>query len=75
MKVTATALRAHLYRLLDSVLETGEPIEIERHGRILRIVADAPRRRLEDLPRRDSLACSFDELVDTSFPYEAEDRS
>ena len=32
-----TALRADLYRLLDRVLETGMPIEVERNGRRLRI--------------------------------------
>jgi antitoxin (DNA-binding transcriptional repressor) of toxin-antitoxin stability system len=43
MKMTATELRANLYRVLDAVLATGEPVEIERQGRTLRIVADAPR--------------------------------
>jgi hypothetical protein len=75
VKVTATALRADLYRLLDAVLETGEPLEVERHGRILRVVADAPRRRLDDLPRRDALVGTFDELVETSFAYVPEDGS
>ena len=31
-------LRADLYRVIDQVLETGEPVEIERNGRRLRIV-------------------------------------
>lgn len=30
MKVTATQLRSELYRILDRVLETGEPVEVER---------------------------------------------
>jgi antitoxin (DNA-binding transcriptional repressor) of toxin-antitoxin stability system len=30
MKVTATQLRSDLYRILDRVLETGEPVEVER---------------------------------------------
>lgn len=29
-KLTATQLRSELYRILDQVLETGEPVEIER---------------------------------------------
>ena len=40
MVVTASKLRADIYRLLDLVLDTGEAIEIERRGRRLRIVAD-----------------------------------
>jgi antitoxin (DNA-binding transcriptional repressor) of toxin-antitoxin stability system len=38
MAITASALRKDVYRLLDEVLETGEPLEIERNGRRLRIV-------------------------------------
>jgi hypothetical protein len=34
----ATDLRRDVYRLLDQVLETGVPIEIERRGRRVRIV-------------------------------------
>lgn len=38
MAVTASQLRQDVYRLLDEVLESGVPIEIERRGRRLRIV-------------------------------------
>ena len=37
-RLTASKLRANVYRVLDQVLETGVPVEIERHGRRLRIV-------------------------------------
>jgi hypothetical protein len=41
--VTASELRQNIYRLLDQVLESGVPLEIERNGRRLRVVAaDAP---------------------------------
>ena len=33
-------LRANLYRILDYVLESGQPVEIERKGRRLRIVVE-----------------------------------
>lgn len=54
MKVTATQLRANIYAILDQVLATGETVEIERHGRIVRLqpVAAEPRlERLEADPR------------------------
>lgn len=35
MKISPTALRKNLYQLLDQVLESGEPIIIERKGREL----------------------------------------
>ena len=38
MAVTATELRQNIYKLLDQVLESGEPLEIERNGRRLKIV-------------------------------------
>ncbi|MFT4034216.1 MAG: hypothetical protein QM679_01415 [Patulibacter sp.] len=40
--VTATELRQRVYRLLDHVLETGEPLEVIRKGRRLRVVPDEP---------------------------------
>ena len=38
MKVTATQLRQNIYGLLDEALATGQAIEIERKGKVLRIV-------------------------------------
>jgi hypothetical protein len=37
-RLTASRLRANVYRVLDQVLDTGVPVEIERHGRRLRIL-------------------------------------
>ncbi len=42
MPVTASRLREDIYNILDSVLSSGKPVEIERKGRLLRIVADNP---------------------------------
>jgi hypothetical protein len=50
--VTASALRQDIYRILDGVLETGEPVIIERGGRRLRIVAEEALSRLDRLVRR-----------------------
>ena len=46
---SASRLRADLYRLLDRVLETGVPLEVERRGRRLKIVAADPPGRLANL--------------------------
>lgn len=37
--ITATKLRDNVYGILDEVLATGIPVEIERHGKHLKIVA------------------------------------
>jgi len=39
--VTASELRKNVYRLIDRTLETGEPLEIRRGDRTLRLVPDA----------------------------------
>ncbi len=42
-KITATNLRANLYKLLDEVIETGQPIEFDRKGaRIIISVEQKP---------------------------------
>ena len=41
-KISAARLRQNLYNYLDSVLETGIPVEIERKGKTLMIVAEKP---------------------------------
>jgi hypothetical protein len=42
MKLTASKLRENIYKILDEVLETGVPVEIERKNRILRLVPVDP---------------------------------
>lgn len=64
MSLTASKLRQDIYRILDRVLETGEPVEIERRGRILRIVPEPKPDKLAGLVRRDGyLRCEPEELV------------
>jgi antitoxin (DNA-binding transcriptional repressor) of toxin-antitoxin stability system len=55
MSITATELRSNLYRLLDQVLATGEPLLISRKGRQLRIEPDRPEAKLDRLIRREGV--------------------
>ena len=54
MKITTSKLRENIHKVLDEILETGIPVEIERRGRKLRIVPgdESPRSKLERLERR-----------------------
>ncbi len=52
MAVPASTLRANIYKLLDQVLQTGVPIEVERKGKILRITPLSPPSKLGRLIRR-----------------------
>jgi hypothetical protein len=47
-----SALRQNIYRLLDQVLETGQPIEILRKGRILQIVSKKSINKIQNLKKR-----------------------
>ena len=53
MRITATRLRENIYSVLDQVAETGVPVEIERKGKILRIVADKKPSKLDRLKKHD----------------------
>jgi antitoxin (DNA-binding transcriptional repressor) of toxin-antitoxin stability system len=50
MKVTATRLRQNIYAILDQVLETGVPVEIERKGKVLQIVPEKKASKLDRIP-------------------------
>jgi len=63
MELTASKLRENIYRILDEVLETGEPVSIRRRGKLLRIVPAEPRRRLKLVSRPDFMKCDPEELV------------
>ncbi len=57
-------LRANLYRLLDRILETGVPLEVDRNGRRLRIVPVEAEGRLANLvPQPDYLPGNPQDIV------------
>ena len=73
MVVTASQLRADIYRLLDHVIETGEAIEIDRRGRRLQIVAvvdPAPSRLAAVRPVADLIVGDPDDLVHIDWSVE-----
>ena len=52
MTITATRLRADLYRVIDDVIKKGVPVEVELRGRKVRIVPAEPRGKLAALVKR-----------------------
>ena len=71
MTVTASKLREDIYKILDGILATGEPVEIERKGRVLRIVADQPSTsRLSRLMKRDFIIGDPEDLVEIDWSKE-----
>jgi prevent-host-death family protein len=50
--LSLTKVRADLYKIVDRVLETGDPVEIERRGKRVRIVPVRSKSKLDNLVRR-----------------------
>jgi|SRR3954447_6793975 len=64
LATTASKLRANIYRMLDEVLETGQPLEIERNGKTLVISAKQEQSIWDRLPRREgAIVGDPDELI------------
>ncbi len=64
MVISPSELRANIYRLLDQVLETGMPLEVERRGRTLLIVSTDVASKLERLsPRKGFIVGDPEDLV------------
>lgn len=64
MTMSASRLRADIYRILDEVLRTGQPVEIERRGGRLKIEPIEPPDRLAALDQHpDAIVGDPDELI------------
>jgi prevent-host-death family protein len=63
MALTASALRQNVYKILDRVADTGIPEEINRRGRILRIVAAEKKSKLANARKRTIIKGDPEELV------------
>ena len=53
--ITITELRANIYNLLEEVIATGIPLEINKGGRKLRIVPVEKVNKLHNLPHRPEI--------------------
>lgn len=55
MAISATALRADIYRVIEGVINSGVPVEIELRGRKVRIVPAEQRDKLANLVKRSGV--------------------
>jgi hypothetical protein len=70
MTITASALRNNIYRLLDNVANTGQPLFIERKGQKLKVICDKKQKKLSQLPRHNCINGNSDELIHTDWSGE-----
>jgi hypothetical protein len=64
MTVTLAELKKDLAKLVDHVIETGEPVEIERNGHRLKIVLERKHSKLDNLKPHFGIVGDPEELVD-----------
>lgn len=68
--ITATELRGNIFNLLDEVLESGVPLEIEKNGRKLRITSIEKVDKLANLVHRPNfIKGDPEELVEMEWDY------
>jgi prevent-host-death family protein len=68
--LTASQLRGNIYRLLDQVIETGEPLEIQRRKKKVRIVPAEPVRRIDRLKKRNWIIGNPEAIVTVDWSRE-----
>ncbi len=66
MSMSLTALRQQLFKVVDQIIATGIPKEINRNGHILKIILDDKKSKLANLTKHDCIIGDPDELVDLS---------
>ncbi len=69
MTVTAQEFEQSYYAILDSVLETGIPVIIERNGRKLKIVPEKPGSKLDSLVSRNCVIGDSEDLPDLHWDH------
>ena len=62
--ISLTALRSQLFKIVDRVIETGMPVEIERKGHKLKIVLEEKKSKFDNLQRRRCIVGDPDDLID-----------
>lgn len=69
--ITPTELRGNIYKLLDDVLTSGIPIEINKSGKLLRIVPIDTKNKLDNLlARPDVISGDPDDLMNIHWDKE-----
>ena len=75
--ISPSKLRENIYRILDQVLNTGVPVEIDRNGKKLKIIVSQPVNKLKKLKKRKYFRVDPESIVhmDWSEEWNADDLS
>ena len=61
--ITPSEFRKDIYNKLDLVISTGQPIEIKRKGKILKVIIEDDPGKLSNLKKRDIIKCNDNDLI------------
>jgi prevent-host-death family protein len=76
MPISLTKLRADLYKIVDQVIETGIPVEIDRNGKKVRIIAVEQKSKLENLtPHPGTMVGDPEGFVHLDWSHEWKERN
>ena len=64
MPMSLTSLRKELFKVVDRIIETGIPAEIERSGHHLKIILDEEKSKLANLTPHHTIVGDPESLVD-----------
>lgn len=70
MAITASALRGNIYKLLDKVLESGKPLEVERKGARLQIIPNKPISKLSRLTKHACIQGNPESIINLDWSDE-----
>ncbi len=61
--MSLTSLRGKLFKVVDEVIRTGIPAEIERKGQRVKIVPETKKSKLDNLKPHDCIVGDPDDLI------------
>lgn len=74
MAIKATHLRQNLYQILDKIINTGQIVEIERKGHILKIIPEKKKSKFLGLEKHQIVSGNSDELISLDWSKYWEDK-
>ncbi len=63
MGISVSSFRSDIYNILDDVIKTGKPLELDRKGARLAIVPLAAKKKLDNLVKHDVIVGDPQDLV------------
>jgi len=70
MIMSVTKFRHNIYKMLDHIIETGIPLELQRKGKTIKITCEEKPSKFDDLKKHAIINGNPEELVEISWEQE-----